>query len=80
MTKISQIVTKNAGASALLGGGAPVVSLSGNPAIYYVNIDATSGDLLEITLLESNAKMATLALLYPLYTQVNSTIPSGPNL
>ena len=50
MTKISQIVTKNAGASALLGGGAPVVSLSGNPAIYYVNIDATSGDLLEITL------------------------------
>ena len=25
-------------------------------------------------------KMAALALLYPLYTQVNSTIPSGPNL
>ena len=53
MTKISQIVTKNAGASALLGGGAPVVSLSGNPAIYYVNIDATSCDLLEITLVSN---------------------------
>ena len=53
MSKISQIVTKNAGASALLGGGAPVVSLSGNPAIYYVNIDATSGDVLEISLIFS---------------------------